>query len=85
MPVIKTGAIYEVSRVNVKIGRVSSFTFARNLSHIASFVFSARNFYARTHMEITRLWIFTLKVDFDRRGIFFLRTHVRYARFNFYL
>ena len=80
MPVIKTGAIYEVSRVNVKIGRVSSFTFARNLSHIASFVFSAR-----THMEITRLWIFTLKVDFDRRGIFFLRTHVRYARFSFYL
>ena len=69
-PVIKTEAIYEVSRVNVKIGRVSSFTFARNLSYIASFVFSARNFYARTHMEITRLWIFTLKVDFDYRVIF---------------
>ena len=55
MPVIKTGAIYEVSRVNVKIGRVSCFKFTCNLSNIASFVFSARKFYARTHMEITRL------------------------------
>ena len=85
MLVIETGAIYEVSRVNVKIERVSSFTFARNLSYIASFVFYARNFYARTHMEITGLWIFILKVDFHCRVIFFVRTHVRYPRFNFYL
>ena len=41
--------------------------------------------YARTHMEITRLWIFILKVDFHCRVIFFVRTHVRYPRFNFYL
>ena len=55
MPVIKTEAIYEVSHVNVKIERVSSFKFTCNLSNIASFVFSACNFDARTHMEITRL------------------------------
>ena len=54
--------MYEVSRVNVKVERRSTFTFTRGLSYIACISF--------THAKITRQWKSTHRGLLNERGKF---------------
>ena len=57
----KIEAMYEVSRVNVKVERGSTVRFyAQPLIHCVYFIY-ARKFYARIHVKNTREWKSTLK------------------------
>ena len=58
----KLEAMYEVSSVNVKVERRSTFTFTRGLSYIACISF--------THVNITRQWKSTHRGLLDERGKF---------------
>ena len=53
----KTEAMYGRSRVNLKVERGSTFTFACDLRYIA---YTLRFIYASTHVKITRQWKSTL-------------------------
>ena len=44
--------MYEVSRTDVRVERVSTLTFTRDSSHIASICVYANKFYARTHVKL---------------------------------
>ena len=50
---------YEVSRVNVKVERGSTFYVTRDLPYIAS-IYLRGKIYVRTHVKVTRQWKSTL-------------------------
>ena len=62
--------MYEVSRVNVKVERRSTFTFTRGLSYIACISFTFVKFTCVRTQKITRQWKSTHRGLLDERGKF---------------